>query len=124
MPLMTKTLREDRENQPPDVISFFMSTPYKALARNPELLANRVTIVGKVIYKDTRLPKARSPRDPRPLRYIDADAVATFAPALKRAPGNLLRRAGLSRANAARQVRRSVTVRTPVTVLLPIAIYQ
>jgi hypothetical protein len=121
IPLMAKTRRADRAGQPRQAITFLLPTPYSGLTPNAALLANPVTIVGKVVYKDIRLKKPST--DVRPLRYIDRSTVSTFTPLLKHSSDELLKRARLSRGHLKVKVKRSVTIRTPVVVLLPVAIY-
>jgi hypothetical protein len=109
-----------------DVPTFFVPASYAGLFDNDRLLAGDVTLVGKVIYEDLRGLPGSDCISLASLRctYVDRQTVATFAPALKKAPNNVLATLGVAKGRAAASVRRSVTFASPMIVVLPIAIYQ
>jgi hypothetical protein len=115
-------------------IVFFIPARYFALVDNERLLAGKLTVVGKVIYKDLRDPDgpecvkaaAENLLDSQPCVYVDHQTITTFAPALERALRTSILRVlsvppggGLDQALV-----ESVQFRTPVVVVLPLAIYQ
>jgi hypothetical protein len=106
----------------------FVPARYSRLADNARLLAGNLTIVGKVIYKDPRLPGDNSCHDVRrPCRYVDRQTISTYAGALVRAPDPVRSTLGYGLLPPDRieaTVRRFVRFDTPVVVVLPIAIYQ
>jgi hypothetical protein len=110
--------------------TFFVPAAYQGLLDNERLLAGDLTVVGKVIYEDMRpLPKEPCPSPGEvglpPCTYFDRETLATFAPALEKAPKPVLARLNLDSPGRARgAVQRSVTFATPVVVVLPVAIYQ
>jgi hypothetical protein len=110
--------------------TFFVPAAYQGLLDNERLLAGDLTVVGKVIYEDMRpRPKEPCPSQDRPAlppcTYFDRETLATFAPALEKAPKPVLERLDLASPTRARgAVQRSVTFGTPVVVVLPVAIYQ
>jgi hypothetical protein len=121
MPFVLPTLTADRTATTP--VIFFVPARYSGLLDNPRLLAGTLTVVGKVTYIDARLPS-----DPScgtvPCRYLDRQTLTTFAPALQKAPTAVLRTLGIKRADILRKVKASVSFRTPIAVVLPVAIYQ
>jgi hypothetical protein len=110
--------------------TFFVPAAYQGLLDNERLLAGDLTVVGKVIYEDLRpLVRDACPSATRPdlpsCTYFDRETLATFGPALGKAPKPVLKRLGYDTPGRARgAVQRSVTFGTPVVVVLPVAIYQ
>jgi hypothetical protein len=111
-----------------DQVTFFVPARYSALIENERLLAGKLTVVGKVVYLDARRLIDDDCIDPPvasgPCLYSDRQTVASFAPALQRAAGSVLKRFGFRRATVATAVRESVTFEAPLAVVLPVAIYQ
>lgn len=109
-------------------MTFLVPARYTALLDNARLLAGNLTIVGKVVYKDPRLPgEDRCPEPGEkglPCRYFDRETVSTFAPALQGAPASVLESLGMRREDVFARVRASVTFGVPLVVVLPVAIYQ
>ena len=128
LPFVARTLDEDGVDR--HAATFFVPAAYQGLLDNERLLAGDLTVVGKVIYEDRRpLPNqpCPSPVQPAlpPCTYFDRETLATFAPALEKAPRPVLKRLNLdSPARARGAVQRSVTFGTPLVVVLPVAIYQ
>jgi hypothetical protein len=126
LPFVLPTLSEGRDD--PRVVTFLVPARYTALLDNARLLAGNLTVVGKVIYKDPRLPGEKTCLRPNhqglPCRYFDRETLTTFAPALQKAPHSVLHSLGLARSQAARAVREAVTFEVPLVVVLPLAIYQ
>jgi hypothetical protein len=128
LPFVTYALDENQVNR--HVATFFVPAAYQGLLDNERLLAGDLTVVGKVIYVDLRTPGTEPcPSATRsalpPCTYFDRETLATFGPALGKAPTTVLRRLGYDTPARARDaVRRSVTFGTPVIVVLPVAIYQ
>lgn len=124
IPVVVPTLRADRREDRSDVVTFFMPARYRSLSREASLLGGEMTVVGKVVYKDPRLPDEVAKDDPRLPEYLDRETLTTFAPALNRADRLLLRRLKMKRDTVVEQVRGSLTIRSPVAVIIPVAIYQ
>jgi hypothetical protein len=123
LPFVLPTLSATREDS--QVVRFFVPTRYTGLLDNARLLAGTVTVVGKVVYKDPRLPGDPDCGVTRVrCSYFDRQTLATFAPALQKAPNSVLESLDLERADIIRSVRDSVTFDVPVVVVLPVAIYQ
>jgi hypothetical protein len=116
-------------------VTVFVPARYTRLADNARLLAGNLTVVGKVIYKDPRLPGAGSckrlvpdpARVPNPCRYVDRQTISSYTAALVSGPPairSILGFADLPRYRVRQSVRRFVRFVAPVLVVLPIAIYQ
>jgi hypothetical protein len=98
-----------------------MPARYRSLAHEASLLGGELSVVGKVVFKDSRLPNEVAAGGSGRPSYLDRETLTTFAPALQRAGRLLLRRLQLRRS---RMVRRSLTIDAPVAVIIPVAIYQ
>jgi hypothetical protein len=128
LPFVAHTLDANQVDQ--GIATFFVPAGYAGLLDNDRLLAGELTVVGKVIYQDMRpVPgePCRSNKLPtyRSCTYFDRQTLATFAPALAKAPKPVLELLRLRRRDQAKlAVQRSVTFGTPVIVVLPVAIYQ
>jgi hypothetical protein len=101
-----------------------MPARYRSLAHEASLLGGELSVVGKVVFKDSRLPNEVAAGGSGRPSYLDREALTTFAPALQRADRLLLRRLQLRRSRMVDQVRRSLTIAAPVAVIIPVAIYQ
>lgn len=88
------------------------------------MLGGELRVVGKVVYKDPRLPSEVAENAPLPPRYLDRVTVTTSAPVLRHANGRLLKRLKLRRNRIVDQVRESLTIDAPVAVIIPLTIYQ
>jgi hypothetical protein len=110
----------------PEVPTFFVPATYAGLLDNDRLLASDVTIVGKVIYENPNvLDGSECVEQPYSgCTYVDRQTVTTFAPALKKAQKSVLARLRISAGGAGTSVRRSVTFKAPMLVVLPVAIYE
>ena len=78
-----------------------------------------MTVVGKLIYKDTRIGEQTT--------WEDRESIRRYGPALARAGRALLKRLELGRVKRKelqQRVSRSMSFHPPVAVLLPVAIYQ
>src|SRR3954454_9023334 len=113
----------DRRRKSRRVVTFLLPARYHSLGREASLLGNELTIVGKIVYKDRRLPGKVSAEDPAKPEYIDRATLAAFAPRLQRADRLILRRLRLRRKTIVGQVRASLTIRSPVAVVIPVAVY-
>ena len=126
LPFVAPTLSEERDDR--RVVTFLVPARYTALLDNARLLAGNLTIVGKVVYKDPRLPGVDKCPEPGetglPCRYFDRETLSTFAPALQEAPASVLESLGMSEKDVFARVRASVTFGVPLVVVLPVAIYQ
>jgi hypothetical protein len=127
LPFVAPTLTESRESQS-QVVTFLIPARYTALADNARLLAGNLTIVGKVIYKDPRLPGDETCRTKEgsgvPCRYFDRQTLTTYAPALLKARDSVLRNLSLTKKTIETKVRLSVSFEVPLMVVLSVAIYQ
>lgn len=123
IPVVVPTLSSGRSKLR-HVVTFFIPARYRSLSREASLLGGELTVVGKVVYKDPRLPDDAPEEAPTGPSYLDRETLTTFAPALQRAEGLLLTRLKLDRNRILDQVRRSLTIASPVAVVIPVAIYQ
>jgi hypothetical protein len=128
LPFVVPTLAPDQRRttgaKVSDRLSFIIPVKYAGLTLESGLLAGTVTIVGKVVYRDPRLPSEVSDDDAVRPHYIDRQALASFGQALKKAPRSLLDDLDLSRGELANKLRRALTISAPVVLVLPLAIYQ
>jgi hypothetical protein len=106
------------------VATFIVPVRYAGLTTESGLLAGNVSMVGKVVYKDPRLPSEVSEEDRVPPYYLDRQALATFGQALKRAPVTLLEDLGIPRASVGRRLKTALRIPSPVVLVVPLAIYQ
>jgi hypothetical protein len=121
IPLVVPTLDAQRKAQ--QVVTFLLPARYGSLSQEASLLGNELTIVGKVVYKDPRLPGEVPAEDPSKGSYLDRETLTRFAPALERADGMVLERLELTRSRIVEQVRKSLTINAPVAVVIPVAVY-
>lgn len=109
-------------------LTVFVPARYSKLVDNGRLLAGDINLVGKVIYKDPRLPGDSTCRDlHRRCLYVDLETISDYSAALRSAAEPVRRSLGLEtrrRLNLRRTVRSFVRFDTPVLVVLPVAIYQ
>jgi hypothetical protein len=105
------------------VVTFFLPARYRSLSREPSLLSGVVTIVGKVVHVDAR-PASEASVGAFPRAYFDRETLTTFGPALERADQSLLDLLKLDRDRLIQHVRDSLTISSPVAVIIPLAIYQ
>jgi hypothetical protein len=127
IPIVVPTLNSSRTTRAP--VKFIVPVRRDGLTSEPSSLAGEMTIVGKVIYLDSRVQAHVASSDPNPPYWTDLETVHTFAPALEHAQVPLLRLLDLGRyahkrRKLARVVRNSVTFAAPIAVVLPIAMYQ
>ena len=109
----------NRTPSPDDDVAFVLPIRYAGLASEPSSLAGEVTVVGKLIYKDTRIGEQTT--------WEDRESIRRYGPALARAGRALLKRLELGRVKRKelqQRVSRSMSFHPPVAVLLPVAIYQ
>jgi len=123
LPMVVPTLHA-KGTKLPSVVTFFLPARYRNLSREASLLGGELTVVGKVIYKDHRLPGEVAESAPIQPTYLDRETLTTFAPALRRADGRLLERLKLDQDRIVNRVRESLTIQAPVAVIIPIAVYQ
>lgn len=107
-----------------DVATFIVPVRYDGLTKESGLLAGTVTIVGKVVHKDPRLPSEVAKNDPVKPFYIDKQALASFGQALTGAPKTLLKDLEIPRGRVARAVTDALRIPAPVLLVVPLAIYQ
>ena len=129
LPFVVPTRWKGSDTPADDAPMFFVPARYSGLLDNARLVAGNLTVVGKVIYLDNRLandpqcaPKAAG-REERCI-YVDRQTIATFAPALGRAPEAVLRLLHMKSGDVTADVAASVRFRPPIVVILPLAIYQ
>jgi hypothetical protein len=127
LPFVVPTLAADPKAQPHGV-SFFIPARYNWLADEPSLLSGSLTVVGKVTFRDLRVPGRticdRSASEAARPNYFDQQTLLTFAPALQATTDKLLASVGIWRQKLVSSVRDSVTFNTPMMVVVPLAIYQ
>jgi hypothetical protein len=109
-------------------VVFFIPVRYRWIAEEPSLLSGSLTVVGKVTFRDLRLPGRnicgrQTSAESRP-HYFDQQTLLAFGPALQAAPDQLLASVGLERKNLLPTIRDSATFDAPVMVIVPLAIYQ
>jgi hypothetical protein len=105
-------------------LTIFVPARYQALFDNPRLLSGNLTVVGKVIFKDPRLPGEKPCiRLAHRCDYVDRQTIASWGSALTRGP-RLVREVLGVEGHAVDSVRAFVRFGVPVMVVLPIAIYQ
>jgi hypothetical protein len=116
------TIGSDKQIQ----LTIFVPARYTQLLENARLLAGDLTVVGKVIFKDPRLPGKGSCRaQPAACRYVDVQTVSNYAPALEHAPESVRQALQLDLySDLAAYVQDFVQFSVPVVVVLPVAIYQ
>ncbi len=107
-----------------DVLSFIVPVKYAGLTLESGLLAGTVTIVGKVVYRDPRLPSEVTDDDAVRPNYVDRQALASFGHALRRAPRSLLDDLDIPRREIPNKLGRALTISAPVVLVVPLAIYQ
>jgi hypothetical protein len=127
LPFVVPTLGS--EGTPTTPVTFFVPARYSRLLDNARLLAGNLTVVGKVPYLDSRLPDDEAcivddDRESSPCSYFDRQAFTTFSTALRKAQPSVLRTLRIRRRGIVGMVRASLTFRTPIVVVLPVAIYQ
>jgi hypothetical protein len=112
-------------------VVFFVPARYLAIVDNQRLLAGKLTVVGKVIYKDLRSPRSAACKNAAkhlvlPCKYVDVQTFSTFAPALEQARESVFAVLTIPTDRGAldQAVLQSVSFATPVVVVLPVAIYQ
>jgi hypothetical protein len=121
VPMVLPTLDPERRGVE-GAVTFFMPARYRSLSPEASLLRGELTVVGKVVYTEPRLP-SEIPSD-APKAYVDFETLTRFAPALKRAEDLLLNRLNMTREGIVEQVRRSLSIDAPVAVIIPVAMYQ
>jgi hypothetical protein len=121
----------DVGGKPSSTATFFVPARYSGLLDNPRLLSGNLTVVGKVIYIDRRPatdPVCGNAGPERgsgpPCTYFDRQSAASFAVALDRAPRAVRRLLGVGSRHIARTINRALRFRSPIVVVLPVAIYQ
>jgi hypothetical protein len=127
LPFIVPTLAAEPKTQPHGV-NFFVPVRYRWLAAEPSLLSGSLTVVGKVTYRDLRVPDRticgrRLDAEATP-QYFDQQTLLAFGPALQAAPDQLLATVGIERQTLLPAVRASVTLPAPMMVVVPLAIYQ
>jgi hypothetical protein len=125
LPFVVPTLTTERVANEP--VTFFVPARYSGLLDNARLLTGNLTIVGKVIYLDSRLassPECAEVAQGVACNYIDRETLTTFGPALTKAPHSVLASLGLAENEVLSKVTASVTFAAPLVVVLPVAIYQ
>jgi hypothetical protein len=105
-------------------LTIFVPARYQALFDNPRLLSGNLTVVGKVIFKDPRLPGEKPCiRLAHRCEYVDRQTIASWGSALTSGP-RLVRQVLGVEGRAVDTVRAFVRFGVPIMVVLPIAIYQ
>jgi hypothetical protein len=127
LPFVLPTLT-DRGSAPRGV-TFLVPARYSSLIENARLLTGKLTLLGKLVYVDARLTHDVSCATKRghgvPCTYFDQQTLDTFVPALEAAPRPVLDGLGIRRGkDVPRTVASSVRFRTPIAVVLPVAIFQ
>lgn len=114
-------------------VTFFIPARYLGLRNEPSLISGTLTIVGKVVYRNLGRTDKRGgarvscgePVHPSvPESYVDRQTVATFVPALIDGPDFVVNNLEFTEGTIAGNVRRNMTVKAPVVVVIPIAMYQ
>jgi hypothetical protein len=105
-------------------LTVFVPVRYEALFDNPRLLSGNLTVVGKVIFKDPRLPGEQPCRRlVHRCDYVDRQTIASYGSALAKGPALVREVLGVE-GRSVDTVRAFVRFGVPVIVVLPIAIYQ
>jgi hypothetical protein len=105
-------------------LTVFVPARYQALFDNPRLLSGNLTVVGKVIFKDPRLPgEEPCHRLVHRCDYVDRQTIATWSSALTKGPPLVREVLGVE-GRPVDTVRAFVRFGVPVMVVLPMAIYQ
>jgi hypothetical protein len=105
-------------------LTVFVPARYEALFDNPRLLSGNLTVVGKVIFKDPRLPGEKPCRLlAHRCDYVDRQTIASWGSALAKGPPQVRQVLGVE-GQPVDAVRAFVRFGVPVMVVLPIAIYQ
>ena len=105
-------------------LTVFVPARYEALFENPRLLSGNLTVVGKVIFKDPRLPGEKPcVRLAHRCDYADRQTIASWGSALAKGPPLVREVLGVE-GRPVDTVRAFVRFGVPVIVVLPIAIYQ
>jgi hypothetical protein len=127
LPFVAPTLALDPKRQAHGVL-FFIPARYDWVADEPSLLSGSLTVVGKVTFSDLRVPGRtichRAAEKGDRTNYFDQQTLLTYAPALQSATNDFLASVGMRRKRVVASVRASVTFRTPMMVVVPLAIYQ
>lgn len=116
-------------------VTFFIPAHYRSLRSEPSLISGTLTIIGKVVYRNLARPPAekggeRIGCNDQPVpdtlakSYLDRQTVATFVPALEKAPNFVFNNLRFTIASVAKQVTANMTVTPPLIVVVPIAMYQ
>jgi hypothetical protein len=120
LPFIARTIGPLPSDQ--DQATFFIPGQYRALLSAPRVLLGKLTVVGKVVYRESR--SAASCKDtPAGCVYSDRQTVALYGPALRRAGPAMLRNLGFTRETALAAVAGSMRLGAPVIVVVPLAIY-
>lgn len=133
LPFIVPTLSPNAGRGQPSGVTFFVPTRYHSLRNEPSLISGTLTIVGKVVYLnlariDDKTGRATSCGNPAektvPLNYVDRLTMATFVPALKGALPFVTQSLHVPKPMAETRVAANIVVRTPIAVVVPIAMYQ
>jgi hypothetical protein len=120
LPFVARTIGPQPSDQ--EQATFFIPSQYRALLSAPRLLLGKLTVVGKVVYRESR--SGSSCKDTAAgCVYFDRQTVALYGPALSRAAPALLQNLGLTRERALATVTGSMRLGAPVIVVVPLAIY-
>jgi hypothetical protein len=130
LPFIVPTIETTRPRGPEGeaetgaAVTFVVPVRYAGLTTESGLLAGAVTIVGKVAYKDERLPSEVPKDDPTAGSFVDRQSLASFGHALRQAPASLLNDLKIPKAQIASHVEDELSIPTPVVLVVPLAIYQ
>lgn len=132
LPFVVRTLSPDPGPGRSAGVTFFIPARYSSLRNEPSLISGSLTIVGKVVYRnlarrseDGKRNSCGRPVDSRVDEfYLDRQTVATFVPALEIAPLFVFDNLNFKIGTIADQVAKNMTVRAPVIVVIPMAMYQ
>ena len=127
LPFIVPTVADDRGAagaKVSDVLSFVVPVKYAGLTAESGLLTGTVTIVGKVVFRDPRLPSEVPEGDPVLPNYVDRQTLASFGQALTNAPRSLLGDLDIPRTEIASKLSGALTISAPVVLVVPLAIYQ
>jgi hypothetical protein len=127
LPFVAPTVSSD--GHPTTAGKFVIPARYGSLLDNARLLSGSLTVVGKVIYLDRRTQRDRRCAHRAGMRaplcaYFDRQSAATFAVALDRAPATVPQLLALPAHRIGPSVAAALRFRSPVVVVLPVAIYQ
>jgi hypothetical protein len=109
-------------------VTVLLPARFRLIVGDPSLLRGSVNVLGKVAYRDLRVPGQQScglsTVEGRQPVYVDRDSVTRYVRALHAASPLVRRILGIRRPKLIDSVAAPVTVTAPLMVVIPVAIYQ